>query len=260
MEYRPRRRAGSSRNDSRHVARHAHREREENAEMTTPSQQRDVPVPFRMAQRPRDERGYVIPFFVGYHHGKPDFRTIAPGRVAQCYRGELCWLCGQRLGKHRWFVVGPMCVANHLSSEPPSHYECARYACEACPHLTLPSAKRRTANLPEDAHAPPGIPLARNPGVVVMWESRNYHAIRTDGGGMLFNIGDPHSAPEWWTEGRHASRAEAEAGFDASVAVLREVAAMDARNEGSDAATATAERSIELARRYLPAEEGQAGK
>lgn len=225
--------------------------------MHQPTHKRDVPVPQRMATRPRDRKGRIVPFFVGYNHGEPDFRTIAAGRVGECFRAELCWLCGQRMGAHRWFVVGPMCVANRLSSEPPSHYECARYAVEVCPHLITPSAKRRAVNLPEDAEPPPGIGVTRNPGAVVLWESRSYYPVRLETG-MLFNLGEPFSAPEWWTEGRRATREEAEHYFEASVATLRRMALVDASREGSEAAVRQAERMIGAARQYLPA--GDAAK
>ena len=212
---------------------------------------RDVPVPKRLAERPRDERNYLVPFFVGYVDGKPDFRLIAPGRVAECYRGDLCWLCGGKLGRHRWFVVGPMCVANRLSSEPPSHYECALYAVQVCPHLVRPQAKRREANLPENRSAPPGIAIAANPGTIVMWESHTYTPKKADGG-VLFNLGEPASAPEWWTEGRRASRLEATTAFERSCENLWRMARYDAEREGSEAPLRYLERQIASARQFLP--------
>lgn len=216
---------------------------------------RDVPVPKRLANRPRDDRDYIVPFFVGYVGGKPDFRTIEAGRVGECVRGELCWLCGTKLGTHRWFVVGPMCIANRLSSEPPSHFECAEYAAKVCPHLINPGAKRREANLPTGISAPAGIGIKRNPGTIVMWESRNYKPRRTPEG-LLFNIGDPASAPLWWTEGRRASREEAIAAFEQSCETLSTVAAYDAAAEGSEAPLRYLEQQIASARQFLPAEAG----
>lgn len=94
------------------------------------------PIPFRMARRPRDPRGLPIPYsqFID-QDGKPDFRVLDDQRVARCLRYRLCGLCGQQLGKHIFFVGGPLCVDNGLFHDPPMHRECAEFALRACAHL-----------------------------------------------------------------------------------------------------------------------------
>jgi hypothetical protein len=64
--------------------------------------ERDLPpIPDRMRGRPRDERGYPIPYaqFLD-RHGKPDFRILDDGRVVACLEARLCGLCGQPMGRH----------------------------------------------------------------------------------------------------------------------------------------------------------------
>jgi hypothetical protein len=100
-----------------------------------------------------------------------------------------------------------MCAVNRNNAEPPSHYACALYSARACPFLTRPDMRRRTTGLEgELATHTPGIAIARNPGVVAVWQSRNWQAYRSEAGGrgLLFDIGDPTSV-SWWCEGRSAT-------------------------------------------------------
>ncbi len=122
------------------------------------------PLPLRITTLPVDERGFPVPRFVAWIDGKPDFRVVDPRQRARAVRLNRCWICGEAFGAHKAFVVGPMCVVNRVSSEPPSHRECAVFAAQACPFLTLPRARRRDANLPATGE-PPGVMLTRNPGV-----------------------------------------------------------------------------------------------
>ena len=68
-------------------------------------------------------------------------------------------------------VIGPMCAVNRITSEPPCHPQCARYAVQACPFLSQPRARRNEKDLPEERREAAGIALDRNPGVTVIWAS-----------------------------------------------------------------------------------------
>src|SRR5262245_17927108 len=103
---------------------------------------RDIPLPARMARLPISPAGYPVPWFVATIKGEPDFRVIGPDKIARAVRADLCWLCGQTLGRFKAFVGGPMCAVNRTSAEPPSHRECAEYAVRACPFLTRPRMRR----------------------------------------------------------------------------------------------------------------------
>jgi hypothetical protein len=102
-------------------------------------------IPTRMAHRPRDQRGYPIPFsqFVD-DAGTPDFRTLDDGRTMQCLQRRLCSLCGEPMGRHIFFVGGPKCVEHGLFYDPPMHRDCAIFAIQTCPHLAR--AKGRYAD------------------------------------------------------------------------------------------------------------------
>lgn len=202
----------------------------------------EVP-PARMRSLPIDERGYPVPYFVEWIDGKPDFRVISSLAWQQCVRERKCWLCGITLGRHKAFVIGPMCAVNRTTSEPPSHLECALYAVRTCPFMVLPRAKRNDRELPEGYKDAAGVHLDRNPGVMCVWVTSSYkifHVEQREGavGGVLIEIGES-TARSWWREGRRATRAETLASIGSGMPALRKLAV-----EQSDEAV------VELNRRY----------
>jgi hypothetical protein len=172
-------------------------------------QMKDVVIPPRMQGLRRDAKGRPVPYFVQIppDGGEPDFRIMDYAAKVDCYRFDLCWVCGGKLGVHKAFVLGPMCVINRVNAEPPSHYECAHYSVQACPFLSTPRMSRRERDLPEDAGAPDGLALYHNPGAAAIWVCRNYHAFKDGGGGWMFRVGDPERV-EWYAEGEPASRTQ----------------------------------------------------
>jgi hypothetical protein len=183
-------------------------------------------APAQIRALPRDARGYPIPAFVGTLNGQRDFRVIHRDTVAHCVRERLCWICGRGLGRLLAFVIGPMCGVNRISSEPPSHVDCARFAAQNCPFLTTPAAQRDTRGLDAAASLTPGIALARNPGVTLVWICKRFTQTR-DG---LFALGPPH-AVQWYAHGRTATRAEILASIDTGLPALQTLAAA----QGDDA-------------------------
>jgi hypothetical protein len=183
-------------------------------------------IPARMLKLPVDPRGYPTPKFVGWIDGVPDFRTVDSRFMQDAIRRRLCFLCGEPLGRHMAFVIGPMCCINRVSAEPPSHYECARFAVKACPFLTQPNRKRNEYDMPEDATLPGGLMIKRNPGVSLIWITDSY---RRDPRGV-FLLGEP-SRLEWWAHGRMATREEIMASIESGLPILRQMA----EQEGADA-------------------------
>lgn len=186
---------------------------------------RDLPpLPERMKKLPLDHRGYPVPWFVAFFDGKPDFRVVRAGGISEAYNHQKCWLCGERRGAVGAFVIGPMCAVNRVSSEPPSHFDCAVFGATACPFLTRPNAARREVGLDElGTKEPAGVMLKRNPGVAVVWTSRNWNPFKVEGGGVLFNVGDPIQA-NWYAQGRAATRAEVMESINSGLPALREPA------------------------------------
>jgi hypothetical protein len=178
---------------------------------------------------PIDDRGYPIPFFVSWINGVPDFRVADPRKKAICVKEHRCWLCGQQLGRHLAWVIGPMCAINRVSSEPPQHLDCADFAARACPFLVRPAAKRREAILPDDLVKAAGVGLERNPGCALVWVARSFKLVRVDGTapsttpGILFQIGDP-TETRWYCEGRRATAAEVATSIYSGLPLLLDIA------------------------------------
>ena len=108
----------------------------------------DIPLSKGLRYRPKDGRGYPIPFLVLYVEGKPDFRAIDTLKWKKCIEDKLCALCGRPLKKGYWFVGGPKCEQNRFFFDPAMHEDCARYALKVCPHLAISQSQRSKLPLP----------------------------------------------------------------------------------------------------------------
>src|SRR6516162_8680773 len=131
------------------------------------------PLPVRMQHLPVDERGYVVPWFVDWLDGKPEFRAMDLNKFVRAIKQRRCWVCGERLGVNMCFVAGPMCGINRTSSEPPSDLVCARWSARNCPFLANPRMVRREDEVSLDGNAA-GLMIKRNPGVAMLWITRSY--------------------------------------------------------------------------------------
>jgi hypothetical protein len=194
-----------------------------------------------------DERGYPVPKFVHWIDGKPDFRVVDVYYFKRAVEQRLCWICGERLGRHMAFVLGPMCSINRINSEPPSHLDCARFAVQACPFMVHPERKRNEMDLPEEGIKPAGIMIARNPGAIVIWVTESYKPFKAPNG-ILFHVGEPTSL-EWYARGRKATREEVMESINTGLPFLRNVAEM----EGPDA-VAEFKQQVERGLQLVPAE------
>jgi hypothetical protein len=183
-------------------------------------------LPPRMRRLPVDpDRGYPVPWFVEWIKGKPDFRVASQERWNQAVRFKRCWVCGGQLGAHLVFGVGPMCLINLISAEPPSHRECAEFSARACPFLATPKERRREASMPEEATAAPGHMLLHNPGVFVTYVTRSYKVVRATAGqpGQLITMG-PAEEVSYWKAGRTATREEIIDAINIGFPIVREAA------------------------------------
>ena len=214
------------------------------------------PLPPRIARLKKDERGYPVPWFVAWikdgvnaapndPDAKPDFRVIAAGHLERSFRQSVCWICGDPLGRHRVFAIGPMCVINKVTMEPPSHRDCVEFAAKACPFLIRPRQKRNAKGMPD--HAPmPGIGIDRNPGCICLYETSDFSRFQTRTG-PLVALGKPDRL-DWWANGRAATRAEVIDSIESGYPLLEAVA----RQEGH-AAVKELVRAREIAMKLVPA-------
>lgn len=181
-------------------------------------------LPERMKDLPVDHRGFPVPWFVAWQNGEPVFPAMDPDKLRQAIIFSRCWVCGQPLGRFKIFVIGPMCVINAISSEPPSHVLCAQFAAKHCPFLANP----RMGRVPIDKYGGckenvAGVMLDRNPGVTALVEVQGPIFPVRDGEGVLFEV-KPIASVDWWSQGRRATRAEVEASLSSGLPTLRDMA------------------------------------
>lgn len=172
--------------------------------------------------------GFVVPYFVAWFIGqeqtdertpeaKPDFRVTDMRRANICRQRNMCWICGKQLGTFKWFVFGPASALGRVSTEPPSHRDCAHYAVQTCPYLL--HAGRSLApltNVPPDTHVFDIEP--EHPGVSVLWAAKGYDLEPVDPSRGIFYF-TPHEPDvvEFWYEGRRATREEITSAIDKAV-------------------------------------------
>lgn len=203
------------------------------------------PLPTRISKLPLDPRGYPIPWFVAEVDGKRDFRVADGAKRAIAVNKRLCWLCGEPLGRYLAFVIGPMCVVNRNTSEPPCHRDCAEFAAQACPFLILPRAEYRRANLPDNVTQQPHS-IAGNPGACAIYITESFRPYRT-GGSWLISLGEPTSVL-WYCEGKSATRAQILDSFERRLPALQTMAA----EQGAEAEAALAS-YVQDAMKWMPA-------
>lgn len=181
-------------------------------------------LPERMRGLPIDERGYPVPWFVAWVADKPEFRAMDGAKFVRAIKERRCWVCGGRLGVNLCFVAGPMCGINRISSEPPCHLECARWSAQNCPFLANPRMVRREDDLSlEVRENVAGIGIRRNPGVSMLWITREYEIVPDGKGKHLLLMGRPESV-EWWAVGRRATRAEVLESIESGLPILEAAA------------------------------------
>lgn len=222
-------------------------------------------MPLRVAALPV-RRGYPVPWFVawlneaGENVAAPsaaaaedpfvvaEFRVTKPAAALLAHRGSLCWVCGQKLGRYKAFLIGPMCAVNRNTIDAPSHVDCADWSARACPFLARPHAERRTKDLPPGTERDRGM-IDRNPGVTLLWKTSHYalRAIDRKNGVVYFDIGDPEDGVAWFRQGRPATRAEVEESITSGLPALQELA-----DKQGPIAVALLERRVESVTPLLP--------
>ena len=186
-------------------------------------------LPDRMHDLAVDERGYPVPWFVDWIDGKPEFRAMDGRKLVRAIREKLCWVCGGKLGVHVCFVAGPMCGINRTSAEPPSHLECGQWSARNCPFLNNPRMVRRedeTVNNDAFRESAAGCAITRNPGVVMLWITRQFEVFRDSKNRPLIQMGEPERV-EWFACGRPATRAEVMASIESGLPNLEALACQE---------------------------------
>lgn len=195
---------------------------------------------------PLDRAGRPVPYFVYVDaDGNADHRIVDAAKVRPAISYRWCWVCGEPLGGRLSFAVGPMCVINRASGEPPQHLDCATWSATHCPFLVNPSKDRREVNLPDEVRWNENA-LKRNPGVIAVYTTRKMTPF-VEGGSVIVRMGEALSV-EWYKHGRPATRSDVLGAFAGGLPQLRDIAA----EEGPPAERALV-KMIDVAMELVPA-------
>lgn len=164
----------------------------------------EVEVPARLAKRPRDRRGYPIPWVAMTDaEGRPDFRVTSAERWVIAARQRVCTQCGEPLGRHLAFIGGPLSYESRLFTDLAMHKDCAQYAVQVCPFLAAPSM-RYAEEVPQMKGTPtvrhtPEMSSAR-PDRFFVATTHNYQVVQTGTGAVVVRAG-PWEWVQWWRHG-----------------------------------------------------------
>ena len=146
-----------------------------------------------------------------------------------------------------------MCGVNRTTTEPPCHLDCALYSVKNCPFLSRPHMVRREDALTEACKGnSAGTAIDRNPGVTLLWTTKDFNIFDDGRGKPLIHIGDPVRLL-FYSQRREATRAEIEASVESGLPILRRLAEQQDREEGIGA-MAMLSRLVARFQAYYPAE------
>ena len=177
-----------------------------------------IEMPPRIAQLPRDRRGYPIPWNV--FRGVEDFPIFTindQSKHLEAIRRELCPICGVRLGSWKWFVGGIRSAFDPHGAyyDLPGHCDCEQYALAVCPYLSAPKYLGRI-DVPDPSKVPADVPLVDitmlpdRPEVFVAVASDKMEIV-----GLLDSLTPiivpqkPHLAYQFWRHGQQLLAVEA---------------------------------------------------
>lgn len=121
-------------------------------------------MPERIARLPRDKRGFPIPWNVLQDNGVPFFTVNDSEKHNLALRSRLCPICGDCLGRWKWFAGGPLSAFHEAGGyfDLPGHADCMRYALSTCPYLALPQYLGRI-DVPNKSKLPKDISVLLDP-------------------------------------------------------------------------------------------------
>lgn len=136
-------------------------------------------------------RGLAVPWIALMRDdGTPDFRVIDSEKRSLTARFRLCQLCGNKLGRHLFFVGGPLAADARQFYEPPAHLECVLYAMQVCPFILGRIEHADIAKVEQDnpgvrVHQDSAYSVVRSPEWRII-HATDYEIIRAGAGEWLF--------------------------------------------------------------------------
>lgn len=149
------------------------------------SSPKQVPIPARIAARPRDARGYPVPAITPWPDGSPAFTQQGSFRTLICLAERRCTICGTKMAPGPVYRVVSDDLVDNIAlaldtgkrymnlapaGEGPGHLSCMLYSAAVCPYLASPGARRQNATTLAEEQIPRGDPRGAE-GAVVGFDS-----------------------------------------------------------------------------------------
>jgi hypothetical protein len=142
--------------------------------------------------------------------GTPFFTVNDDRRAWRALREDLCAICGERLGRWRWFVGGPKSAFDEHGwyLDLPGHHECMTFALATCPYLALPKYLGRV-DVADPSKLPPEARILLDETVIperpALFVAVAGDVIEAQERGLLFPYlrpARPHLGFEFWLHGK----------------------------------------------------------
>lgn len=164
-------------------------------------------LPDFLKHLPLDAQGRPIPWFILCKDGVPDFKLSDARKLRECCTKPICWICGRvRPADELAFVFTPLSSITRTSSEPPSHKQCAEFACKYCPFICDPSFRE------VDSEIKQGTITKRGPSVALIYVTDAMQPVPVPGG-IMFGIGEAKELI-CYSQGRLSTPEEIRASFE----------------------------------------------
>lgn len=180
---------------------------------------KSIQIPPRLNMRPKDRRGYPIPYIVFTDaDGRPHFTINDATAVNKAIMQKRCGLCGTKLERDAW-LVGGFGAAFHRNGaflDPPMHRACAEYALRVCPFLAVSYSKRIDAKTLDLDKAEGRVIVKEDvvahdqPEVFVLAHTASYSTFDPQPGIIYIIPKRPWKEVTFWVSGWRIDAAEAE--------------------------------------------------
>lgn len=193
-----------------------------------------ITLPPRLAALPKlftgEPKLWCLPETVPETLGERD-QTWKNQRTEEAIRRNVCFQCGELLGRYKVFLISPVAALSRVTMNAPGHHDCMHWL----------------------AHVVDG--------TQVLWTTMNYGVTRPGhrGGAPVFNLGaEAPTSVSWWHERRPATHAEGMAAIREALPAMVEKVTATVQETGDERAAKDLQAAVEWLHGRLPKPDDEA--